>query len=43
MIVKRVDSTDHDFRNLVQFLDADLAIRDGDEHDFYHHHLMKKV
>ena len=36
MIVKRVDSTDHDFQNLVQFLDADLAIRDGDEHDFYH-------
>jgi len=35
MIVKRVDSTDHDFRNLVQFLDADLSIRDGDEHDFY--------
>lgn len=36
MTVKRVDSTDHDFRKLVQFLDADLSIRDGDEHDFYH-------
>ena len=36
MIVKRVDSTDKDFQKLVQFLDADLAIRDGDEHDFYH-------
>ncbi len=36
MIFKRVDSANQDFQNLVQFLDADLAIRDGDEHDFYH-------
>lgn len=36
MIFKRVDSTDKDFQKLIQFLDADLAERDGDEHDFYH-------
>jgi GNAT superfamily N-acetyltransferase len=31
----RSDSDNHDFRNLVKLLDADLAIRDGDEHSFY--------
>ena len=36
MIIKRVDSTDKDFQNLVRSLDADLAIRDGDDHAFYH-------
>ncbi|AVR46353.1 GNAT family N-acetyltransferase [Christiangramia fulva] len=31
----RTNSSNQDFRNLVKKLDADLAIRDGDEHDFY--------
>jgi len=31
----RTTSEDQDFRNLVQLLDQDLAIRDGDEHSFY--------
>ncbi len=31
----RTDSDDADFRELVALLDADLAIRDGDEHLFY--------
>lgn len=34
--IKKTDSTDTDFQSLVKFLDADLAIRDGDDHDFYH-------
>ncbi len=36
MVLKRTDSADPDFIPLVQLLDADLAIRDGDDHDFYH-------
>lgn len=36
LTLKRTDSTDPDFIPLVQLLDADLAIRDGDEHVFYH-------
>ncbi|KFF11946.1 GNAT family acetyltransferase [Chryseobacterium soli] len=36
MIIKRTDSSDIDFQNLVKLLDADLAIRDGDDHAFYH-------
>lgn len=32
----RTDSSDPDFRKLVTLLDADLAIRDGNEHEFYH-------
>lgn len=36
MIIKRVDSSDVDFQNLVKLLDADLAVRDGDDHAFYH-------
>lgn len=36
MIVKRIDSSDIDFQSLVKLLDADLAIRDGDDHAFYH-------
>lgn len=36
MIVKRIDSSDIDFQGLVKLLDADLAIRDGDDHAFYH-------
>lgn len=31
----RTDSTNPDFIELVKHLDADLAIRDGDEHPFY--------
>ncbi len=36
MGIKRTDSSNSDFQHLVQFLDQDLAIRDGDEHGFYH-------
>ncbi len=31
----RTNSDDPDFRNLVQLLDADLAVRDGKDHAFY--------
>jgi len=31
----RTDATNQDFINLVKQLDAELAIRDGDEHSFY--------
>ena len=31
----RTNSDNSDFRELVTLLDADLAIRDGDEHSFY--------
>ena len=31
----RTDSENNDFIELVKLLDADLAIRDGDEHAFY--------
>lgn len=34
--IVRTDSTHQDFKDLVQLLDADLAIRDGDDHEFYH-------
>ena len=33
--LKRTDSSDADFTALVELLDADLAIRDGDDHAFY--------
>ena len=33
--IKRTDSTDPDFISLVRLLDADLAVRDGDDHAFY--------
>jgi putative acetyltransferase len=32
----RTDSTNKDFIELVRELDQDLAIRDGDDHGFYH-------
>jgi len=32
---KRTNSDNRDFQNLVTLLDADLKIRDGDEHAFY--------
>ncbi len=34
--ISRTDSTNPDFVALVVALDADLAVRDGDDHDFYH-------
>lgn len=33
--LKRTDSTDPDFVELVRHLDADLAERDGEDHSFY--------
>ena len=33
--VIRTNSENEDFRELVKMLDADLAVRDGDEHSFY--------
>jgi GNAT superfamily N-acetyltransferase len=36
MTIKRTDSSNIDFQNLVKLLDADLAVRDGDDHEFYH-------
>jgi putative acetyltransferase len=35
IVMKRTDSGDQDFRDLVTLLDADLAMRDGDKHPFY--------
>ncbi len=35
LTLKRTDSKNEDFISLVKLLDADLAIRDGIEHDFY--------
>ena len=32
----RTNSTNREFRELVSRLDADLAVRDGEEHAFYH-------
>lgn len=34
--LKRSNSKNADFIKLVDLLDAELAIRDGDEHEFYH-------
>jgi len=36
MTIKRTNSSDTDFQNLVKLLDADLAVRDGEDHGFYH-------
>ncbi|MEO5948674.1 MAG: GNAT family N-acetyltransferase [Chitinophagaceae bacterium] len=36
IITKRTKSSNNDFQTLVKALDADLKIRDGEEHDFYH-------
>ncbi|HEY1046371.1 MAG TPA: GNAT family N-acetyltransferase [Bacteroidia bacterium] len=33
--LKRTDSSDPDFQSLVKLLDIDLAIKDGNEHEFY--------
>ena len=35
IILIRTDSQDPDFRKLVRQLDADLSIRDGEDHSFY--------
>lgn len=35
LYLKRTDSDDPDFVSLVRLLDADLAVRDGEEHAFY--------
>ncbi len=35
LTIKKTDSTDNDFIELVKLLDKDLAKRDGDEHAFY--------
>jgi GNAT superfamily N-acetyltransferase len=35
MRIKRTNSQDKDFQKLVKLLDKDLAVRDGDEHEFY--------
>ena len=35
VILIRTDSSNNDFRGLVQLLDADLRIRDGEDHAFY--------
>jgi len=36
MVLLRTDANHPDFRHLVKELDAELAITDGDEHEFYH-------
>lgn len=36
IILKRTDSNNPDFVELVKQLDSELAIRDGDDHAFYH-------
>ncbi|MDQ0066147.1 GNAT family N-acetyltransferase [Chryseobacterium lathyri] len=36
MNTKRTDSSNRDFQSLVKLLDADLAVRDGEDHEFYH-------
>lgn len=35
LTLQRTDASSADFRELVTLLDADLAIRDGDEHPFF--------
>ncbi|KPE49775.1 GNAT family acetyltransferase [Chryseobacterium indologenes] len=35
MNIKRTDSSETDFQNLVKCLDADLAVRNGDDHGFF--------
>lgn len=34
-VIRRTDSSDPDFRELVALLDIELAVRDGDDHSFY--------
>lgn len=35
MKIQRTDSADSDFKDLVRLLDADLAVRNGDDHAFF--------
>lgn len=35
MNIKRTDSSEVDFQNLVKCLDADLSVRNGDDHEFF--------
>lgn len=35
MKIKRTDSSNADFQNLVKHLDADLSVRNGDDHEFF--------
>ena len=35
IVLKRTNSDDKDFQKLVEELDKDLAIRDGEDHSFY--------
>lgn len=35
MLLERTDPDNHDFISLVELLDAELHVRDGDEHEFY--------
>lgn len=35
LTILRTDSSNSDFQSLVRLLDADLAIRDGEDHSFY--------
>ena len=35
MNIKRTDSSNTDFQNLVRHLDADLSVRNGDDHEFF--------
>jgi putative acetyltransferase len=35
VIIQRTDSSSTDFKELVKLLDADLRIKDGDDHAFY--------
>jgi GNAT superfamily N-acetyltransferase len=34
-IIQRTDSSSNDFKELVKLLDADLRVKDGDDHAFY--------
>ena len=34
--IKKTSATDLPFKSLIGLLDKDLAITDGEEHDFYH-------
>ena len=36
MRLVRTNHKHHDFKQLVELLDGELAIRDGDDHEFYH-------
>jgi GNAT superfamily N-acetyltransferase len=35
LLLQRTDASNADFRKLVELLDAELSVRDGDEHPFF--------